>query len=166
MKSRTLFWVLSISLLLLDQAVKVWARAAMAERGGIALPWPGVFELKLTYNQGVAFGMFQGFGVVLAPIAIGIAAFAAWYSWKHPDEAKITHVGLALLASGALGNLYDRIFHGKVTDLFWARIIDFPVFNVADICITFAAVILIIKWGKTSPNSQEDETPEAATKFS
>lgn len=165
MKARTLFYILTVGLLALDQAVKAWARGALAERESIAV-WPGVFELKLTYNEGVAFGMLQGFGHLLAPIAIGIAAFAAWHVYKHPNEGKLTTWGLALLAAGALGNLYDRLAHGKVTDMFYARIIDFPIFNVADVCITFAAIILILKWGKSTSDANEDETPEPASKFS
>jgi lipoprotein signal peptidase len=49
---------------------------------------------------------------------------------------------MALLCAGALGNLIDRIWDKRVTDMFWFRAIDFPVFNVADVCITAAGVML------------------------
>ena len=50
-------------------------------------------------------------------------------------------VAMGLLASGALGNLYDRLFDRRgVTDMFWFRAINFPVFNVADACITVATI--------------------------
>jgi len=126
--------------------VKGWARGAMSEGGSIALPWPGVFELKLTYNEGVAFGFLKGLGVFLSPIAIAISLGACWYSLKHPKEGAASHIAMGLLASGALGNLIDRLFRGRVTDMFYARIIDFPVFNVADSCITVATVLLILIW--------------------
>lgn len=146
MKGFRLFSVLTVLLFALDQLVKLWARTAAngAEGKTLAPLWPGVFELKLVYNEGVAFGMLQGAGILLTPVAIGIAAVATWYSWKHPQEKPISHVTAALLAAGATGNLVDRLAHGRVTDLFWIRAINFPVFNVADICITVAGAFLIL----------------------
>ena len=149
MKShRWVFAVVLASTLVLDQVVKAWARGAMNEGGSVrALPWPGVFEFKLQYNEGVAFGLMQGMGKWLAPVAIAIALGAAWYSFKHPKEGVWSHVAMALLASGALGNLYDRLFDPRgVTDMFWIRIIDFPVFNIANACITASTILLILIW--------------------
>lgn len=147
MKNRFhLFLILVPLLFALDQVVKVWARAVAGgvEGRSIFPVWPNVFELKLVYNEGVAFGMFQGFGVFLAPVAIGIAAVAAWHSWKHPNDGAASHVTASLLAAGALGNLFDRLAFGKVTDMFWIRVINFPVFNVADVCITVAGAMLVL----------------------
>lgn len=146
MKGFRLFGVLTILLFAIDQIVKLWARTAAngAEGRTLAPLWPGVFELKLVYNEGVAFGMLQGAGILLTPVAIGIAAVATWYSWKHPQEKPISHVTAALLASGAIGNLVDRLAHGRVTDMFWIRAINFPVFNVADVCITVAGAFLVL----------------------
>jgi signal peptidase II len=142
-----IFFTVLTATLALDQVVKAWARGAMNEGGSLrGLPWPGVFEFKLTYNEGVAFGFFQGAGRLLSPVAIAIAVGAAWYSMKHSKEGALTHIAMALLASGALGNLYDRLVFHKVTDMFYARFIDFPVFNIADSCITVATVMLIGIW--------------------
>lgn len=140
------FPTLWAGLLAVDQAVKAWARGALVEGQSLNGPWPGVFELTLTYNKGIAFGLFQGVGVFFAPVAILIAGAAALYSYRHRTEPWPAHVGLALLASGAIGNLIDRVWLGKVTDMFWLRAIDFPVFNVADSCITVGAVLLGIAW--------------------
>lgn len=156
--------------LALDQATKAWARSAFAEHESPGFPWPGVFELTLTYNKGIAFGMLQGAGVFLAPIAVAIAVAAWMYSHRNDGDGPLSHSAMALLASGALGNLYDRVFLGQVTDLFWFRLINFPVFNIADTCITVAAGLLIIKWsreffaekrseanGASEPASQESD---------
>ena len=148
------FWAVFLGTLALDQFTKWWVRVNLAETESLGLPWPRVFEIKLVYNEGIAFGMFQGYGVLLAPIAIAIAVVAARFSYRHPQESRWVHAAMGLLASGAIGNLYDRIALGKVTDMFWLRLgnvtggrmSDFPVFNVADICITCAAVLLIVKW--------------------
>ena len=148
MSRRTLFWSLLVGFLALDLATKYWVRASMVEGQSLAMPWPGIFEIHLTYNRGIAFGLFQGAGILLAPIALAIAAGAIWYNERHHHEGPWGHVSAALLASGALGNLYDRVTLGKVTDMFWFRLIDFPVFNVADACITVAAFMLILTWAK------------------
>jgi len=126
-------------------------------------PWPGVFEITLSYNKGVAFGMLQGFGVYMAPIAIAIAIVTGIYSYRNAKESMWVHVSLSLIASGAVGNLYDRLVFGRVTDMFYFRPIDFPVFNVADSCITVGTAILVIRslWevvrGTPEPEKQDGE---------
>jgi signal peptidase II len=158
-----LFFAILVVTLILDQVVKAWARGAMPEGGSLAgLPWPGVFEFKLVYNEGVAFGLFSGAGRYLSPIAVAIAAGAAWYSLKHPSDSKWSHLAMGLLASGAIGNLYDRLFLGRVTDMFWFRLIDFPVFNIADACITVATAILIVTWWREAFAPSEREKAVAA----
>lgn len=167
MKSRWLFWTLFISLLLVDQLVKLWARNAASDiPGHTFMPlWPNVFELTLTFNEGVAFGMFQGKAIFLTPIAVLIAAGAAFYSWKHPRETLWAHTGMALVASGALGNLYDRLIHGRVTDMFHIRAINFPVFNVADICITLGAATLILTWSAESIIRNREAHPNRSARI-
>lgn len=164
-KSKTLFVALSLGLLVLDQVVKYWARtAAEGVEGRSLFPlWPGVFELKLIYNEGVAFGMLQGKGFWMFPIALAMAGFAAWHTWKNPDAPRLVHITTATLAAGAIGNMIDRVIFQKVTDMFWIRIINFPVFNIADVCITFAGVMLVvsalieaIQGNKTEPEAAEN----------
>jgi len=138
--------------LAVDQIVKLWVRSALVEHQSLNGPWPGVFEITLSYNKGVAFGMLQGFGVYMAPIAIVIAIVTGVYSYRNPKESMWVHVAVSLIASGAIGNLYDRLVLGRVTDMFYFRLIDFPVFNVADSCITVGTAILLIRslrdaWG-------------------
>lgn len=130
----------------LDQGVKAWSRtrADGVEGYVFGVPWPGVFELKLAFNHGIAFGMFQGGGQFFAPVAIIIAGVAGWHAWRTPFAYKLMIVTLGMLAAGAIGNLIDRLWMGKVTDMFWFRLINFPVFNVADACITVSAILLAI----------------------
>lgn len=105
-----------------------------------------LLDLTLTYNEGIAFGKLQGLGVYLSPIALVIAILAGRHAYKQPDDSKWVHVAMGLLASGALGNLIDRLWHGKVTDMIQVTFINFPVFNVADSCISVAAAILCVRW--------------------
>jgi len=169
LKRPYLFLGLSIGLLILDQVVKQWVQGAIPRGGSIhGLPLPGFFELTLQYNEGIAFGFLQGKGTLLSPIAVAIAGGTGWYSFKHPKEPILTHIAMALLAAGAVGNLYDRVVHGRVTDMFWFRKINFPVFNVADSCITIATILLIFTWftaaeQSKSPQPAISETPTPGT---
>lgn len=164
MSKRTLFWFLFVGMLVLDQAVKYWARGAVDGREGASIHplWPGVFELTLVYNRGIAFGQLQGYGVLLTPIALAIAAGAIWYSMRHPHAARVYHVIAGLFAAGALGNLIDRLFLGKVTDMFDLRLIKFPVFNIADACITVSGAIMILLWLWESVEERRSEKPDKA----
>ena len=148
-RKRLLFWTALVLTLVLDQAVKAWVRGNMVETQSIAL-WPNVFELRFAYNTGIAWGQLEGKGVLLTPVALAIAGAAVWYVARHPAESRWNHVAFGLLASGALGNLIDRIAVGKVTDMFYFRLINFPIFNVADACITVATIMLMIGWWRES----------------
>lgn len=139
-----LYLVLALGGLALDQGVKAWVRGALFEGQVLARPLPGIFELKLTYNHGIAFGLMSGMGYLFAPIALLIAGGTAYYAFKHPQDRGIGMWANGLLCAGAVGNLIDRVWMGKVTDLFWFRPINFPVFNVADTFITVAAVLLMV----------------------
>ncbi len=159
---RWAFWATCILTLIADQVSKAWVRAAFHEGQTMPYPWPGVFEFTLTYNRGVAFGMFQGMGVLTAPIAIAICIGAVLYSRRATHEPPYVHAALGLLTSGAFGNLIDRVWLGKVTDMLWFRLINFPVFNIADSCITVAAISLVIRWGFEAIHHQAPETEKPA----
>jgi signal peptidase II len=152
-----------IVMLLIDQYVKHWTRTHISSGGSFhGLPIPGIFEFTLTYNEGVAFGKLQGYGLLMAPVALIIAGAAGYYSWKRPSDSRWNHVTAALLAAGALGNLIDRIIDGKVTDMFEIRLFNFPVFNVADVCISVAACMMIVTWlreGWVAKNAPRETVP-------
>lgn len=158
-KGFLLFLVTMLGFLVIDQALKAYIRGTIPIGGSFGgWPWPGVFEITLTKNYGIAFGMFQGKGQYLTPVALLIAGFATVYSFKHPLEGWLSHFSMGLLASGAVGNMIDRALFGRVTDMFWIRAINFPVFNVADACITVAAVLLLFTWGKGEKKGPAPET--------
>lgn len=145
---RALFWTCFVAMFVVDQLVKAWTRNSLRLDETRPFPWPGVFEIRRANNTGIAFGQLEGRGIWLTPVAVIIAAGAVWYVYRHPKESRWNHAAFGLLASGAIGNLYDRLTSGKVTDMFWFRYINFPIFNVADACITIATVMLMIGWWK------------------
>lgn len=166
MKSRLpLFWAITMLMIVVDQAIKAWIRnTLMVGQYWDGGPWKGVFEFTLSYNKGIAFGLFQGSAILMAPVAIVIAGFAVYSIYKNRNETRWGTVALALLASGAVGNLIDRVANPKgVTDMFLVRLAnitggrvnDFPVFNWADSCITVSMIMLFLSWGKPA---KEDQT--------
>ncbi|MBI5707232.1 MAG: signal peptidase II [Armatimonadetes bacterium] len=158
MNRRIFLTVFTLSVIV-DQVVKEIVRQTLNPHQSVG-PWPGVFEITLQTNEGIAFGMFQGIAIFLTPIAIAIGIGSYLYSKNHPQESAWIHTAMALLAGGALGNLIDRVFLGRVTDMFAFRLIHFPVFNVADSCITIAAAILILKWSRELVTHHPEETAE------
>lgn len=147
---------------IVDQAVKAWVRNNLRLEETRPFPWPGVLEIRHAKNTGIAFGQLEGKGVFLTPIAVVIAAGAVWYVYRHPKESRWNHAAFGLLASGAIGNLYDRLNGGEVTDMFWPRFITFPIFNVADACITVATIMLMIGWWREATTKKEEARPDPA----
>ena len=93
-----------------------------------------------------------------------IAGGSIWYSTKHPQVAKVYHIVAALFAAGALGNLIDRLYLGKVTDMFDFRLIKFPVFNVADACITISGVVMVLLWIREAfEERKQAQKPESSS---
>ena len=100
----------------------------------------GIFELTYLENRGAAFGMLQGRQSFFFQIAAAVLA-AALFEKKSLIPLYLCAIGIV---SGAAGNLIDRILQGYVVDFFYFRLINFPVFNVADCYVTISAAALII----------------------
>jgi signal peptidase II len=138
-----LFAVVALISLTLDQVTKIVAVEKLQGRESIELV-PGLLSLTFLRNPGAALSTGAGFTLVLSLIAIGVCVAVIRIAPRLRDKGWA--VGLALLLSGALGNLLDRIFRepaplkGHVVDF-----IDYGVFvgNVADVALTFAAIIIV-----------------------
>lgn len=104
--------------------------------------------LSFTYveNRGIAFGMFAGKRVLFIIISVIVLAAVVFVVVKTPKQSRSTFLklGSALVISGAVGNLTDRIIKGFVVDFIEVKFIDFPVFNIADIAVCVGAAMLII----------------------
>ena len=106
------------------------------------------FTLLLTYNTGAAFSFLAGHGGwqrwLFTGIAIAASVFLVWMLRRGGH--RMLMCGLALILGGALGNLWDRLTEGRVTDflLFHYAGWSWPAFNVADSAITVGAAMLIL----------------------
>ncbi len=139
-----LLYAIAVLVAVLDQFVKVWAMANLRPLGhtGIAV-LPNVFHLTYTQNFGMAFSLLQGQRVFLIAAAVLVMGGIVWAQRRIGSRVPVllaTSLGLAL--GGALGNGIDRARLGYVVDLFDARIINFPIFNVADTAISVGIVLL------------------------
>lgn len=107
-----------------------------------------VFELLYSENRGAAFGMMQGKQGFFFAIAAIVLAAAAWAMIRMPGFEIRRYHGLKLcvtmITAGAIGNMIDRTSQGYVVDFLYFKLIDFPIFNVADIYVTTATALLMV----------------------
>lgn len=132
-------------LVLLDQLTKWWAIVTLKEDGPTPLI-SGVLELLYIENRGAAFGILQNQRWFFLVITVIVLAALCWLIPRIPGEKRFLGLRICMygIGAGAVGNMIDRIFRGYVVDFIYVKLIDFPVFNVADIYVTCAAVGVIL----------------------
>ena len=139
-KRRLIFWIIVITVLVVDRITKELAPGIPAE--GIRLI-PGVIGLRYAENRGIAFSMLSGYPRLLG--LLSLALIAAGFLWLRKKQlAAFPLTGLALMAGGAAGNMLDRLIRGFVPDMIETLFVSFPVFNVADSCLTVGCVLMMI----------------------
>lgn len=106
----------------------------------------GVFELYYSENRGAAFGMLQGRQFLFAFIALAVLAASIYCFSRIPLRRRFIPLGVCvtMICSGAIGNLIDRLSQGYVVDFLYFRLINFPIFNVADCYVTVGAFLLVL----------------------
>lgn len=136
----------------LDRATKLWIQANVGAYDTIPVI-PNVFNIVYARNRGAAFGILSDASEtvrisVLVVFSLGILAFVFWMLWQATRAAELASAAqrwaLTLVAGGAVGNLYDRIVEGSVTDFLQVFLgsYEWPSFNVADSAITVGAVLM------------------------
>lgn len=113
----------------------------------------GVFEFHYSENRGAAFGILQGKQIAFYIIAAVVIVGVLYVLYKMPADKKYLPLifTLFLLTSGAIGNLIDRAVQQYVVDFLYFKLIDFPIFNVADcyvVCATFMLIMLVVFYYK------------------
>ncbi len=138
-------FIIALAGVILDQLSKYMAVHFLQGTDGIDLI-PGVFRLTYLENRGAAFGVLQGqqwFFYIITSVILVVVVLAYV---RIPAGRKFLPLQICavFIVSGALGNLIDRVRLGYVVDFFYFELIDFPVFNVADIFVTVSAVLLAV----------------------
>lgn len=129
----------------LDQYTKALAVAHLKNQQPFII-WDGVFELLYSENRGAAFGLLQGRQGFFFLIGIVVLATAGYAMIRMPGwQEKRYHwlkICVIMITAGAVGNMIDRITQGYVVDFLYFKLINFPIFNVADIFVTTATALL------------------------
>lgn len=144
----SIFAVLSVLVLVcLDQAAKYLAAIKLnpANGGNDISLWDGVFRLRYLENRGAAFGMMQGQKTVLVLSTIFIFLVLCFIFYRLPSEAHFCALRwlITFVLAGAVGNFIDRMRFGYVIDFLYFELIDFPIFNVADIYVTCSVAVFL-----------------------
>ena len=179
------FLLLSSVLVVLDQITKLWVKNTMFL--GESHPMIGeTVRLTFVENPGMAFGIEFGAGkIVLTLVTIVVAGFLVWYLMRLREAHWSVQFAVCLILAGAVGNLIDRAFYGVIFNedpLFFGKVVDFiqvdipditwfgerythwPVFNVADSCVSVGVVTLLFVSHKLPTKSNEQPgTPPIGT---
>lgn len=126
------------ALLALDRATKLWAVRELEPRGSI--PLLPFFDLTYVENTGAAFGLGKDSNGFFIAVSVGLTGTLLWLMRKWPADKRVLQWGGLLVLAGAVGNLYDRVAYSYVVD--FLHLHRWPVFNVADSCISVGACLL------------------------
>jgi len=147
---RIFYLLISVAALVLDRISK-WQVQRRIELHDSINVIPGFFRLAHLENPGAAFGIFSdtptplklSLLIALSTIALIVVSILLW---KSSTALSSTSVGLALILGGAVGNLWDRLLHHRVTDflLFYYHQYEWPAFNLADSAIVVGAGLLVL----------------------
>ncbi|MBZ5525995.1 MAG: signal peptidase II [Acidobacteriia bacterium] len=149
--------LISALVVFLDALTKWLVRSRIAFDENIAVI-PGFFNLTHLQNTGAAFSMFADGGrrttiglILFSCLAIAVIVYLLW---RSGGGLNATTIALALIAGGAMGNLWERALRGGVTDFLdlYVGPQHWPPFNVADsaICVGAAVLLVTIMFGKTT----------------
>lgn len=134
-----------IILVALDQYTKYMAVISLKDKPAFSII-DGVLEFNYLENRGAAFGMLQNQKIFFVFVAVVFLSVIVYVLFKTPDARKYNklHMFLVMIAGGAIGNMIDRLRLDYVVDFIYFVLINFPIFNMADIYVTVATAILII----------------------
>ena len=132
-------------LIIIDQITKRIAGNVLAD--GLRIPLiNGVLEFTFVQNRGAAFGIMQNALPFFVVITLAALCVITYFLLHIPSQKRYLplRICLCFIAAGAIGNFIDRLRLSYVRDFIYFSLIDFPVFNVADIYITCATILLVL----------------------
>jgi signal peptidase II len=148
---RCFYFSLSAAIIVLDRMTKLYIRDHVALFFGNVTVIPNFFSITHVENTGAAFSLFADWPRhVRVPLLVGFSSLAmltvGYLLWNSASRFTWSGVGLALILGGAVGNLYDRLRYGRVTDFlhFYIGLHTWPDFNVADSAIVSGATLLAL----------------------
>lgn len=134
--------VIILILTICDQLLKSWVASSIV-LGGSKQLIPGIIELTNLRNSGAAWSIFEGQQTFFTIITIVAIIVIGYFIWQYRKNISVL-IGLSLIMAGTIGNFIDRLRQGYVVDMFETTFINFPIFNIADMCLTIGVIWLII----------------------
>jgi len=138
-----LFWLVGITGIVLDQLTKYWVVHSFNQVNDTIPLWPNVFHFTYIVNTGAAFSFFRGGAVWLRWLSLGVSLVLMALGWFSRLK-QMEQLAYGFIFAGAFGNGIDRFLFGYVVDFIDFRLINFPVFNLADVCINIGLGFLLI----------------------
>ncbi|MEO8666355.1 MAG: signal peptidase II [Ignavibacteria bacterium] len=169
----------TLFIVICDQVTKLYVKGISIPALGIdikGMPYQSSFNIigdffKITYieNPGMAFGLQIGGKLFLSLFTIVATILLLFFLYKNRKEGLLLRLALALILGGAVGNLIDRVFYGKIysyAPFFYGRVVDFlhfdfpnftifgktiyswPIFNVADIAVSAGFLLILFGYKK------------------
>ena len=147
LKNKKINWliVMSLVILILDQVIKTLIVKELYNSSIVLIP--NILNLTYVENTGAAFGIGSSSTAMFVIVNIIIIGLITYFIYSKKDDiSKSMLFALYLVLAGGIGNLIDRILRGFVVDYIDINpLFKFPVFNLADICITIGCVVIVIQ---------------------
>ena len=137
-----LWGVIIILGILIDQGTKWLAVEFLKPVSEIPII-EGVLHLKFHLNDGAAFGSFSDKPYIFNTLSVIIIIFMSFYLFAGHTESRLGAISSAMIISGGLGNMIDRVLFGEVTDFIYFKLINFAIFNGADSFVCVGAGLLM-----------------------
>ena len=143
-KRKRSFWLVAIFGIVIDQITKYVVVQQFVTVGNTFPLWQDVFHFTYVINTGAAFSFFRGQVEILRWISLIVSLLLIVFVWFTPRLTLLEQLGYGFILSGAIGNGIDRFLFGYVVDFLDFRLINFPIFNLADVFINIGVLLLLI----------------------
>lgn len=138
-----LFWITAFIALMIDQVTKYWVVQSFQIGDTVPLV-EGVFHFTFVTNTGAAFSLFSDSGGWLKWLSLIVSLGLMALALIGPVMNAWEQAGFGFILGGALGNGIDRFASGEVVDFLDFRLINFPIFNMADVFINIGIICILI----------------------
>ena len=145
------FWIAAFVAIASDQITKYWVTQAFTLYETMPL-WAEVFHLTYVENTGAAFSLFSDNGGWLRWLSLLVSLGLMGLALLGPKMTQLEQLGFGCILGGALGNGLDRFASGAVVDFLDFRLINFPIFNFADVFINIGIACLLLAAIKQPPS--------------
>lgn len=140
-----MIYILIITFLIMDIVSKLIISRICTLNNSVSII-NNFFNITYTHNYGGAWSILSSSTIIITIISFVVIGGIIFYLYKNKINSRVEKIGYALLLGGAIGNLIDRIIYGYVIDFLDFNIFgyNFPIFNIADICIVIGIFIIIV----------------------